>query len=182
MREILSEVSQPLDVKQTQLRVSRRHDKHPGVFRYPAGPLSHVLESNTCPLAMAMNLQLLPSHLSIHHAPSTLSPLLPHQILCVHTLSIFPSWLAFGTRHLPPLINIQHQCSLGFHDIMIIISKSCLQRSVPQSKLHVKSQDRGCPPPHHGLGIIHGCRGTEVAEKQSCDTVQLREMQSILLG
>lgn len=63
---------------------------------------------------------------------------------CACTLSPFSLHglpLARGTCH------VQHQCSLGFHYIMIIISKSCLQRSVPQSKLHVKSQDRGCSPP-----------------------------------
>lgn len=123
--------------------------------------------SPLAPCAWQYDFPLLPHsafHLSTQLSPSTLSLVLPHRILCSHALSIFPLWLAFGTRYL--FLLIRHPTPVNYYFTIILTSKSCLQPSVPQFKPHLKSQDKDAPHPYQVLWILHACRGIKMTEKQ----------------
>lgn len=98
---------------------------------------------------MPMNLSLLPPSLSTCQFDILPPPFLlcfPAESCALTPSLFFPYDLPLAQASVP--FNQTSSTSAHCYFTIMIVSKSSLQPSVPQSKPHLKSRDRGCSPPH----------------------------------
>lgn len=98
--------------------------------------------------------------------------------LCKHTL-VFPLQLVFGTRHLSLLI--RHPVPVLTVISLLLLSQDPVFDPLCQTKLHQKSQDRGCSPSLPGVEFSRYVDKQKWLGSREHGTLRLPEIQSTFL-